>query len=223
MAVSLKENNRIFLLRVKLYVLHLVLLSPFCDDHFFGEKNGARKIGNFIAMGPLRASRTRWSPLALCRSAASKRACMYIERAWTIATRLGEFSTIGPLFSLGSFLKIKEGAEIFGLLFCHRKSYLHINFDKTRWSYTLVDFFHKLTLSHWPRLKPIAWCALRLQNFSFFLSVSPSVYVPFRPFLSISLSFTSPLSFSLSTYLDLSQLWLPWRLHVCSRRASSHM
>jgi hypothetical protein len=35
---------------------------------------------------------------------------------------LGELSPIGQLFSLGSFLKITNGARIFGQLFFHRKN-----------------------------------------------------------------------------------------------------
>jgi hypothetical protein len=36
---------------------------------------------------------------------------------------LGEFSNIGGLFTLGSFLKSMKIARIFGLIFFHRKSY----------------------------------------------------------------------------------------------------
>jgi hypothetical protein len=50
------------------------------------------------------------------------------------------------LFSLGSFLKVTEVAQIFGLPFPQYQ--LCINFDKNDWlGYTLGGFFHKLT---WP-------------------------------------------------------------------------
>jgi hypothetical protein len=45
---------------------------------------------------------------------------------------LGEFSTIGWLFTLGSFVKITEVANIIGLLFPTLK--LCINFQKMDWA-----------------------------------------------------------------------------------------
>jgi hypothetical protein len=39
-------------------------------------------------------------------------------------TRFGEFSPIVRLFTLGSFLKLKEAAQIFGLLFSHGEKYV---------------------------------------------------------------------------------------------------
>jgi hypothetical protein len=41
---------------------------------------------------------------------------------------MGEFSPIGLLFTLGSFVKITDVAQIFGLLFPRLK--LWVNFDK---------------------------------------------------------------------------------------------
>jgi hypothetical protein len=51
-------------------------------------------------------------------------------------TRLGEFSPIGRLFSLASFLEITEGAQYWLLLF-----HVRINFDKNGLSYSVGDFF----------------------------------------------------------------------------------
>jgi hypothetical protein len=55
-------------------------------------------------------------------------------------TRFGEFSPIVRLFTLGSFLKLKEAAQIFGLLFSHGEKYVCNNFDKNGLGYMLGDF-----------------------------------------------------------------------------------
>jgi hypothetical protein len=46
----------------------------------------------------------------------------------TRVARLGEFSPIGRLLTLGSFLKIKEAEKCFGLLSSKLK--IRVNFDK---------------------------------------------------------------------------------------------
>jgi hypothetical protein len=57
---------------------------------------------------------------------------------------LGEFSPIGQLFSLGSLLKITQGAQILGLLFSHRKSNVLI-LAKSAVGNILGDFFTSLS------------------------------------------------------------------------------
>jgi hypothetical protein len=59
-------------------------------------------------------------------------------------TRLAEFSPIGPLFSLGSFLKNTEVAQVFGLLFPAVKKYVLI-FPYNGLGYTMSDFFSNLS------------------------------------------------------------------------------
>jgi hypothetical protein len=60
-------------------------------------------------------------------------------------TRLGEYSPIGRLFSLGSFSKISTEAQIFGLLFLHRKSCLFL-LQKTAWA-TIWTIFSQTHLT----------------------------------------------------------------------------
>jgi hypothetical protein len=63
-------------------------------------------------------------------------------------TRLGEFGPIGPLFTLGSFLKLGIGrsSSDFGATVFYGKT-LQINFDKKKMGNILGNFFHKLIWS----------------------------------------------------------------------------
>jgi hypothetical protein len=73
---------------------------------------------------------------------------IYHLAALTRVTRLGEFSPIGRLFSLGSIVITIVVAQILGLLF-HNTCYISISFDKKPDWATLWAFFsqtHLVTL-----------------------------------------------------------------------------
>jgi hypothetical protein len=58
-------------------------------------------------------------------------------------TRLGEFSPIAQLFSLGSFFKKRlKQPKLFWLLFVHSKK-IHFYFEENGLCFTLGDFFKK--------------------------------------------------------------------------------
>jgi hypothetical protein len=48
-------------------------------------------------------------------------ASTYIQRYTNWVTRLGEFSTIGRMFTLGSFVKISEVVQLYEVLFSTAK------------------------------------------------------------------------------------------------------
>jgi hypothetical protein len=58
----------------------------------------------------------------------------------TSLTRLGEFSPIGQLISLGIFMKIIKRVE-FPVRFFHRKKFMHKFWQKNGLGYSLGDFF----------------------------------------------------------------------------------
>jgi hypothetical protein len=68
-------------------------------------------------------------------------------------TRLGEFSPIAQLFSLGSFFKKRlKQPKLFWLLFVHSKK-IHFYFEENGLCFTLGDFF-KNSSGH-PELKSL--------------------------------------------------------------------
>jgi hypothetical protein len=73
------------------------------------------------------------------------------------ATRLGEFSPNGRLFTLGSGLKITEVARISGLLFFHGTSYVSISTKKC-WA----TFWATFSQTHLVTLEPTSCCSFIL-------------------------------------------------------------
>jgi hypothetical protein len=62
---------------------------------------------------------------------------------------LGEFSSIGRLFTLGSFIKITEKALFFLATFFHSKRYAYFSTKKIRWAtiWAIFSPTHLVTLS----------------------------------------------------------------------------
>jgi hypothetical protein len=77
-------------------------------------------------------------------------------------TRLGEFSLIGPLFTVGTVLKITEVEQIFGLLFPRYRNVLILT--KKCLGYILVDFMTKS--SGHPDSQPRSWSVRSLEAVS---------------------------------------------------------
>jgi hypothetical protein len=74
----------------------------------------------------------------------------YICRVENRVTRLGEFSLTGRLFTLGSFQKMAEVAQIFRLLYFTVKV-MHLFWQK--WIRLYIGlFFHKLIWSPWLKI-----------------------------------------------------------------------
>jgi hypothetical protein len=81
--------------------------------------------------------------------------CLIFECITSRVTRLGEFSPIGRLFTLGSFCDIAEVTTFFGLLFC-------IDFDKSKgWATAWATFSptHPVTLIP----SDVRGCVIRMQ------------------------------------------------------------
>jgi hypothetical protein len=69
----------------------------------------------------------------------------YFFSKTTRVTRVGEFSSIGRLFTFDSFLKVTEVAQNFKLLFSHGKSYVRV-LTKMGWV-KFGSIFYKLIWS----------------------------------------------------------------------------
>jgi hypothetical protein len=107
-------------------------------------------------------------------------------------TRVGEFSSIGRLFTFGSFLKVTEVAQNFKLLFSHGKSYVRV-LTKMGWV-KFGSIFYKLIWSPWRQLTKLIWSPWR--------QLTKLIWSPWRQLTKL--------------------IWSPWRQLTLGRGAGQH-